>query len=814
MQVSSLDNVSTSTQLDLEPKATAPHHSECRVRQSAEPGSSSVSPVTKVESIGLTATTKQDPPAPSPPPPPPPPSPSQHKETLPPTPEHHHQKPNPTRSFLTVKPLNPSHPVLQTLHVLSHISNTHHLLLVPLTLGWPHILLSSPVYLCLAYTFDVFALASLLLEGFEKGVDEYGFEVEGLQMMEWWKRNGWRVLGAGMWDLIILGWARESLNSTVNLTPPLALIVFPLLRCLRLLPTIKTIQLLWSIPLPRLPKKSSRLLKCIVCVYIAIHYSACVFWTMGVWSADAKGWVFEKGLGSYELKDQYLKSFYAAQLAIFFDPRPSKTDLEHFYAILETLLASLIFGILFGVIIALVKSTLKTPASKMSKMLEMKEAKVKGYMASKGFPGRLQEEVRRHQRHVEGLMRGDEQKRAFEELPETLRQDICLYLDTLSSVPLLKDTPLRLRTSFARSLTLLTLPPRTIVYSSGDQSHNMYFIVKGSVEIVLESEKGWMGVVDLMREGEVFGEGCIGEGGGVRMETVMTREECDLGVIHTDAFDDICEQYPIMRPTFQHASRLRHAKWVLALRNLTETHRRHDHHTSKHLTTMSFMELSKKAGTASGMFPRNNNNNNNNSSTILKTKSFATESTSPPPPPPPPQQLKVPTPSPNKYLFSISHPKSTLTPPNPSPPDSPSLPSQTTSTTKSLSKLNPPKDTQKPSLLNIFISPKPSTTSQTFEPHLINPLSKKFKSLSMSKTSGLQLPEPGTEWDEKGMGEEDGAVGADWSDEEDRGDTDERETDGEEDGEVGLGGFCGDDDDDEEEEAEEEGKVVECTDDV
>ena len=55
----------------------------------------------------------------------------------------------------------------------------------------------------------------------------------------------------------------------------------------------------------------------------------------------------------------------------------------------------------------------------------MREAIVKKYMAMKNFSPKLQDEVLRHRRYNIKLTKGNEQKSAFEDLPETLTQDIC-----------------------------------------------------------------------------------------------------------------------------------------------------------------------------------------------------------------------------------------------------------------------------------------------------------------------------------------------------------------------------------------------------
>ncbi|KAJ3108833.1 hypothetical protein HDU97_010105 [Phlyctochytrium planicorne] len=125
------------------------------------------------------------------------------------------------------------------------------------------------------------------------------------------------------------------------------------------------------------------------------------------------------------------RSFYSAQMALFFQNRDLRTDLERAYSIIETLLAAMIFGGLLGLIMALIKSTVKTVASKQAIEDGMIEENIKKFMVSKSFPPHLQDEVMKHIRYKANMMKGMELGKAFGELPDTLTEDIylCEFFD-------------------------------------------------------------------------------------------------------------------------------------------------------------------------------------------------------------------------------------------------------------------------------------------------------------------------------------------------------------------------------------------------
>ena len=105
----------------------------------------------------------------------------------------------------------------------------------------------------------------------------------------------------------------------------------------------------------------------------------------------------------------------------------------------------------------------------------------------------------------------------------------------LRNIPLfagLNDDRLReLAKIFVRS----KFPRNTILFSKGDESDSLYLMIKGSVQAVVNDDKGHEMVLNSFGPGEFFGEFALLDGQ-PRSATVITGEPTELIVIRRDDF--------------------------------------------------------------------------------------------------------------------------------------------------------------------------------------------------------------------------------------------------------------------------------------
>lgn len=88
------------------------------------------------------------------------------------------------------------------------------------------------------------------------------------------------------------------------------------------------------------------------------------------------------------------------------------------------------------------------------------------------------------------------------------------------------------------------VPSKTNVIHAGDEPDTLYFIVEGSVAVLIENEDGDEIVVTYLNRGEFFGEMGMFLESNKRSAWVRTRTECKLAEIHYDKFKRLAHEDP------------------------------------------------------------------------------------------------------------------------------------------------------------------------------------------------------------------------------------------------------------------------------
>lgn len=102
-------------------------------------------------------------------------------------------------------------------------------------------------------------------------------------------------------------------------------------------------------------------------------------------------------------------------------------------------------------------------------------------------------------------------------------------------------------------------PSKSVIIYAGDAPDVLYYIVEGSVTVLIEDEDGHEIVLAYLNKGDFFGEmGLFGESS-KRSAWVRTRAECELGEISYGRFRQIAEDDPgiLFALASQMAARLR-----------------------------------------------------------------------------------------------------------------------------------------------------------------------------------------------------------------------------------------------------------------
>eukprot|EP01091_Cochliopodium_minus_P010421 TRINITY_DN2755_c0_g1_i2.p1 TRINITY_DN2755_c0_g1~~TRINITY_DN2755_c0_g1_i2.p1 ORF type:complete len:1127 (+),score=430.44 TRINITY_DN2755_c0_g1_i2:34-3381(+) len=133
-----------------------------------------------------------------------------------------------------------------------------------------------------------------------------------------------------------------------------------------------------------------------------------------------------------------------------------------------------------------------------------------------------------------GVIRGTE-------IQQNLLEDVAFHLNTqLRKVPLFKDCSQEFISALCKALKPIIFIPGTNVFLQGEIGHEMFFVVTGTVEVVVGGGK----VVAELGDGAFFGEGALVMSDGKRNATIRAKTECDCFVLSKEELEKVFEKFP------------------------------------------------------------------------------------------------------------------------------------------------------------------------------------------------------------------------------------------------------------------------------
>ena len=102
-------------------------------------------------------------------------------------------------------------------------------------------------------------------------------------------------------------------------------------------------------------------------------------------------------------------------------------------------------------------------------------------------------------------------------------------------------------------------PAKSTIIYQGDKSDSLYFILEGSVSVVIEDNDGRELVLAYLNAGDFFGEMGLFDGQDIRSAWVKAKAESEIAEIGYSKFQQLVEQNPkiLMKLSGQMALRLR-----------------------------------------------------------------------------------------------------------------------------------------------------------------------------------------------------------------------------------------------------------------
>jgi CRP/FNR family cyclic AMP-dependent transcriptional regulator len=110
------------------------------------------------------------------------------------------------------------------------------------------------------------------------------------------------------------------------------------------------------------------------------------------------------------------------------------------------------------------------------------------------------------------------------------------------SIKPLSDIPAINR--FLSYCRIRTVPSKTVIIHAGDLPDVLYYIISGSVEVMIEDEEGNEMVLAYLNKGQFFGEMGLFHDQPTRSAWVRTRNQCELAEMTYPRFRQIAAESP------------------------------------------------------------------------------------------------------------------------------------------------------------------------------------------------------------------------------------------------------------------------------
>ncbi|CAG9772167.1 unnamed protein product [Ceutorhynchus assimilis] len=285
------------------------------------------------------------------------------------------------------------------------------------------------------------------------------------------------------------------------------------------------------------------------------HWLACIWYAIGnaerpnlhsriSWldflANDTQQPYLANGTGGPSIKSRYVTALYftfTSLTSVGFGNVAPNTDAEKIFTICVMLVGSLMYASIFGNVSAIIQRLYSGTARYHTQMLRVRE-----FIRFHQIPNPLRQRLEEYFQHAWTYTNGIDMNSVLKGFPECLQADICLHLNRNllqncgvfegASPGCLRALSLKFKTTHA--------PPGDTLVHRGDVLTSLYFISRGSIEILRDDI-----VMAIISKFDIFGENpCLHNTIGKSACNVRALTYCDLHKIHRDDLLDVLELYP------------------------------------------------------------------------------------------------------------------------------------------------------------------------------------------------------------------------------------------------------------------------------
>ncbi|XP_051869203.1 potassium voltage-gated channel subfamily H member 7-like [Pristis pectinata] len=356
--------------------------------------------------------------------------------------------------------------------------------------------------------------------------------------------KGWFLIdmvAAIPFDLLIFGSGSDETTTLIGL-----------LKTARLLRLVRVAR-----KLDRYSEYGAAVLMLLMCIFALIaHWLACIWYAIGnverpylvhkIGWLDSLGEQIEKRYNYSDassgpsIKDKYVTALYftfSSLTSVGFGNVSPNTNSEKIFSICVMLIGSLMYASIFGNVSAIIQRLYSGTARYHMQMLRVKE-----FIRFHQIPNPLRQRLEEYFQHAWTYTNGIDMNMVLKGFPECLQADICLHLNQalLQNCKAFKGASKGCLRALAMKFKTTHAPPGDTLVHSGDILTALYFISRGSIEILKENI-----VVAILGKNDIFGEMIhLYARPGKSNADVRALTYCDLHKIQREDLLEVLDMYP------------------------------------------------------------------------------------------------------------------------------------------------------------------------------------------------------------------------------------------------------------------------------
>ena len=144
----------------------------------------------------------------------------------------------------------------------------------------------------------------------------------------------------------------------------------------------------------------------------------------------------------------------------------------------------------------------------------------------------------------------------------------------LAKIPFFADLPNEELDKLMSELAVRELKPSEILFSEGDPGEDLYIVVEGELQVLMAPGQPEEMLLNILSEGEYFGEMSLIMEGGIRTASVRARRASTLLSMSRTQFMDLIKRHPVLATSLVRVlSQRLDATNTATFRDLTEKNR-------------------------------------------------------------------------------------------------------------------------------------------------------------------------------------------------------------------------------------------------